>query len=128
MTSKRTIFLIDRERRARAHDAIDFAPDGWVCVVQEPTRSLTQNARYWSNGVLAQIARKASVNGKYFSAEVWHEMFKRIYIGVEELPDGTVSSKSSAKLGKKAFAEFCTQVEAYAATELGVEFHDLEDA
>lgn len=128
MADKRIIRLIDHERRMRAHDAIDMAPAGYVVVLQEPTRTLEQNARYWSNGVLAQIARRATVNGQRFSAEAWHEMFKRMFIGLDELPDGTVVGKSSKKLGKKAFSDFCAQVEAYAATELGVTFYELAEA
>ena len=36
-------------------------------------RTPEQNRRYWGRGVLAQIAEQATVNGKLYSAEVWHE-------------------------------------------------------
>lgn len=75
---------------------------------------------------MAQIAEQATVNGKQFSSEVWHEFAKRKFIGVEELPNGEVIGKSSAKLTTAEFSEFCSQVEAYAASELGVTFYDLE--
>ena len=65
------------------------------------------------------------VNGKQYSAETWHELFKRMFIGVEELPDGSVIGKSSTALTTAEFSDFCTQVEAYAASELGVTFYDL---
>ena len=58
---------------------------------------------------------------------MWHEHFKRKFIGVEELPDGSVRGKSSTKLTTVQFSEFCAQVEAYAATELGVTFYDLPE-
>ena len=90
------------------------------------TRTTKQNKRYWSRGVLAQIAEQAVVNGKQYDAEVWHEQFKRQFIGVEELPDGSVRGKSSAKLTTAQFGEFCAQVEAFAASELSVVFYDLE--
>ena len=89
------------------------------------TRTTKQNKRYWSRGVLKQIAEQAVVNGRQYSAEVWHEQFKRQFIGVEELPDGSVRGKSSAKLTTAQFGEFCEQVEAYACTELSVVFYDL---
>ena len=76
--------------------------------------------------MLAQIAEQAVVNGKQYDAEVWHEQFKRQFIGVEELPDGSVRGKSSAKLTTAQFGEFCAQVEAYACSELNVTFYDLE--
>ena len=88
-------------------------------------RTPKQNRRYWGRGVLAQIAEQAAPGGRLYSAEHWHELFKRMFIGVEELPDGSVIGKSSAGLTTGEFCEFCEQVEAYAASELGVVFVDL---
>ena len=90
-------------------------------------RTPEQNRRYWGRGVLAQIAEQATVNGKLYSAEVWHEQFKRMFIGFDELPNGQIIGKSSTALTTAEFCDFCTQVEAYAATELGVRFFDLKE-
>ena len=97
----------------------------WVLTVARRKRTKAQNRRYWGKGVLAQVAEQAVVGGKQYSAETWHEMFKRMFIGVEELPDGQVVGKSSSGLTTSEFSDFCTQVEAYAASELGVRFYDL---
>lgn len=97
----------------------------WVLTVARRKRTKAQNRRYWGKGVLAQVAEQAVVGGKQYSAETWHEMFKRMFIGVEELPDGQVVGKSSRSLTTSEFSDFCTQVEAYAASELGVRFYDL---
>ena len=97
----------------------------WVLSIKRMKRTIPQNRRYWSKGVLAQIAEQAVVNGKQYSAENWHEYFKRKFIGYEELPDGTVRGKSSKGLNTVKFSKFCAEVEAYAATELGVTFYDL---
>jgi hypothetical protein len=94
-------------------------------VCRLPKRSKLQNARYWGRGVLAQIAEQATVGGKLYDAESWHEMFKRKFIGVIELPDGSVVGKSSTELTTAEFCKFCDEVEAFAATELGVLFIDL---
>ena len=75
--------------------------------------------------MLAQIAEQATVGGKLYAAETWHEQFKRQFIGIIELPDGGIVGKSSTELTTGEFCDFCTQVEAYAATELGVRFMDL---
>ena len=97
-----------------------------VLVVSLRKRTPKQNRRYWGQGVLAQIAAQAAPGGRLYSAKTWHEQFKRQFIGVIELPNGQVQGMSSAKLSTAEFSEFCTKVEAYAATELGVCFIDLE--
>ena len=97
----------------------------WVLTVTRRKRTSRQNRRYWGKGVLAQIAEQAVVNGRQYDAETWHEQFKRMFIGVEELPDGSVRGKSSTSLSTSEFSAFCDQVEAYAASELGVTFYDL---
>ena len=98
----------------------------WVLKVSRRKRTTRQNRRYWGNGVLKQIAEQAVVNGKQYSAEIWHEQFKRMFLGIEELPDGTVRAVPSKDKDTAEFSEFCAKVEAYAATELGVTFYDLE--
>lgn len=98
----------------------------WVLTVGKRKRTKPQNRRYWGNGVLAQVAAQATVSGRLFSADVWHEQFKRQFIGVVELPNGEVVGMSSTDLDTAQFSEFCTQVEAFAASELGVTFYELE--
>jgi hypothetical protein len=100
----------------------------WVLTVAKRKRTKPQNRRYWGRGVLAQIAEQATVNGKRFSAETWHEQFKRQFIGVIELPSGEVIGKSSTGLSTAEFCAFSDQVEAFAAVDLGVTFYDLEAA
>lgn len=97
----------------------------WVLEVKLRKRTSKQNRRYWGNGILAQIATQATAGGKLYSAESWHEVAKQKFIGVEELPNGQVIGKSSTGLSTAEFCEFSDQVEAWAATELGVCFVDL---
>jgi len=99
-----------------------------VLTISLRKRTPKQNRRYWGKGVLAQIAAQAVVNGRLYSAESWHESFKRQFLGVDELPNGEVIGKSSTKLSTAEFCNFCEQVEAWASTELGVCFIDLEAA
>lgn len=98
----------------------------WVLTVTRKKRTSAQNRRYWGRGVLSQIAEQAAVSGRLYPAEIWHEQFKRQFIGVVELPNGQVIGKSSTDLSTKEFCNFCDEVEAYAATDLGVRFVDLE--
>lgn len=98
----------------------------WVLTITRKKRTSAQNKRYWGRGVLAQVSEQARVGGRRYSAEAWHEQFKRQFIGIIELPNGQVQGKSSTDLTTKEFSEFCQMVEAFAATELGVVFVDLE--
>lgn len=100
-------------------------PKPYRIAIGKPKRTPKQNARYWGRGVLSQIAEQARVNGQQFSADAWHELFKRKFIGVVELPDGSVIGESSTKLSRGEFCDFCAEVEAYAIDELGVFFEDL---
>lgn len=99
----------------------------WVLTIAKRKRTPPQNRRYWGKGVLAQVAEQAVVNGRLFSAEVWHEQFKRQFIGFDELPNGDIVGRSSTGLSTNEFSDFCSQVEAFAASELGVIFYELED-
>ncbi len=99
----------------------------WVLTVSRRKRTKAQNRRYWGGGVLKQIAEQAVVGGRLYGAEVWHEFLKKKFIGVIELPDGSVIGASSTNLTTAEFSDFCTQVEAFAAIELGVVFCDLEE-
>jgi hypothetical protein len=94
-----------------------------TCKLQKRTKP--QNRRYWGKGILAQITEQAVVNGSLFSAETWHEQFKRQFIGVIPLPNGQLRGMSSKDLTTAEFCEFSDKVEAYAATELSVIFIDL---
>lgn len=95
-----------------------------VLTVEPEKRTYKQNSRYWSRGILSQIAEKVVVDGRRFSAEVWHEQFKRQFIGIEELPNGQIVGASSTELSIAEFSVFVDQVEAFAATELGVMFEE----
>ena len=106
-------------------------------LIREPVkaRGMDQNALYWV-GPLADIAAQAWVAGRKYSAEVWHEQFKRAYLPEEfdeELtkegyrkwditPNGDrVLIGSTTQLTKKGFSQYLTQVEADGAG-LGVQF------
>ncbi|CAB4127522.1 Recombinase NinB [uncultured Caudovirales phage] len=98
----------------------------FILTIKPRPRTAKQNRRYWGNGVLKQIAEQAVVSGKMYQAEIWHEQFKRQFIGVIELPNGQLIGCSSTKLTTSEFCNFSDQVEAFAASELGVVFYDLE--
>lgn len=84
------------------------------------TRHTQQNRLYWA--LLRQVSEQAMVDGRRYSDEVWHEQFKRVLIGLVDLPGGSTAGESTTKLSISEFAEYVNKVTAYAATELGVIF------
>lgn len=85
-------------------------------------RSKEQNARYWA--LLHVIAEQAWPEGRQYPDHVWHEHFKRTFLGLVDLPNGQTMGISTTTLTVPEFAEYMTKVEAYAGQELGVEFFE----
>ena len=127
------VFILREDRNAQALYAWlklnwrAMAAAGKPLVVElkpeKTRRSLDQNARYWA--LVAQVAEQASVDGKQFSAEAWHELLKRELLGLVDLPGGQTMGRSTAALSVAEFAEFMTRVEAWATQSLGVEFVEV---
>jgi hypothetical protein len=82
-------------------------------------RSNEANARYWA--LLGEIAEQVQVNGKYFSNDTWHEHFKSLFAPKEDGPGGLIPI-STSHMNTEQFSHYMTQVEVYAAQQLGVEF------
>ncbi len=104
---------------------------------EQKTRGLDANARMWA-GPLADIEMQAYVNGRTYSAEVWHEHFKRELLPEDFDPlqckDGyqkwdytpageRVLIGSTTQLTPRGFANYLHKLEAYAVSELGVQLH-----
>lgn len=111
-------------------------------IIREPVkvRGLDQNAMMWA-GPLADIAAQAWVCGRQYSAEIWHEQFKREYLPEEDAPDlgelvkdpfvwrkwdwmpngDRVLTGSTTQLTKKGFSQYIEQIEAFGSS-LGVQF------
>lgn len=63
-----TVILSGPRGRALAHDLIDRAPQDAVVAVKPPTRTLDQNALFWSR--LSDLSR-AKPGGRSHTPEVW---------------------------------------------------------
>ena len=109
-------------------NAMEMARQGKPLAVQvsefKAKRNTEQNKRL--HAVLQEIADKAWVNGRQYDMETWKEFFKCKLIGSEEIamPDGSVIQRglSTTTLNVHEFADFMTNIEQYAASELGVRF------
>jgi hypothetical protein len=82
-------------------------------------RSVEQNRRYWA--ILNDIASRAWIDGRQFSAEAWHAFFVARFIGHEDTPDGRQVGISTTTLTVGEFNDYMTRVEVYAEEELGIE-------
>lgn len=143
LSSPRTFLLVGATQQNAAQAFLRNLPidskDPIEVVVREyaKPRKLSQNALMWV-GPLADIAEQAWVDGRIYSAEVWHEHFKRQFLPEEFDPsicregyrkwDFTPSGErvlvgSTTQLTVKGMAQYLTQIEA-AGADMGVQFSD----
>lgn len=108
---------------------------------EEKPRKLSQNDLMWA-GPLRDIAEQAWYQGRQFSADLWHELFKIMYLPEDDDPDleelvmkgyrkwdylpngNRVCVGSTTKLKVKGMAQYITQIEAHGA-DLGVQFRAI---
>lgn len=97
---------------------------------REDDRSVQQNRFYWGV-VLKEISDQARLNGTTYSAEAWHELFKRQLLGYEikkvpvagrKRPTVIRRLKSTTDLKVRAMSKYLEQAQAFAVSELGVRF------
>lgn len=76
-------------------------------------RSTEQNKRYWA--LLREVSACAWIDGKQYADVTWHEQFKRMFIGLEEIPmpDGTVTMRgiSTTTLSVAQMSEYMQRIE-----------------
>jgi hypothetical protein len=96
----------------------------------EDNRSLRANRFYWGV-VLREISQQARICGQQYTADAFHELFKRQFLGFEirkvkvaGRKKATVIRrlKSTTDLSVKRMAEYLERVQAFAVTDLGVQF------
>ena len=101
-----------------------------ACQEDEDDRTVAANRYYWGV-MLKEIAEQASIEGQRWSAEAWHELFKRMFLGYEikkvkvaGRKKATVIRrlKSTANLTIKKFSAYLEKAQAFAVTDLGVKF------
>ena len=143
--SERTIILANPAVQSNAIMVVRNLPtDGTIEIAIRPrrkTRSPSQNALMWG-ARLRDISQQAWVQGRQFSEDCWHEFLKAEYLpegdepNIAELvkdpakyhkwewmPDGSRRlSGSTTQLTTRGMVMYMTQVEAYAAQDLGVMF------
>ena len=98
----------------------------------EDERSLQQNRFMWGV-VLKEISEQASIDGKRWRAEAWHEFAKRTFLGYE-IKRITIAGRkrravsrqlrSTTKQSVKRLSKYLDELMAFAVTDLGVRFSE----
>lgn len=117
---ERALAALDAFLRANAQAMADEGRPIAVHVTEHKAkRNGQQNRLYWA--LLRDISEGAWVSGKQFPSEAWHAFFAGKFIGWQETPGGERAPISTTTLDVHAFADYITRIQAYAATELGIE-------
>jgi hypothetical protein len=126
-----------KRRVEQAGDRVDqetgeVTPRVWRLVFAEADDDITAKQRgFFHAAVLPQIAEQVRVDGERYTAEVWKEYFRKLF-----LPDRFVMRRlpghkratpqrvrvSTENLGVKGYSEHIDKVIAHAETEFGVAF------
>jgi hypothetical protein len=118
---KVTIFL-NRTNRRLAADAVHSRPDGHVLVLQEPTRTVRQNALLHS--LFSQIAKQAEFHGRRLTAVQWKTLLVSAHavatgIGTDMVPglegEWVNIRESTAQMGVKRLNSLLDYTLAWAA-------------
>lgn len=96
-----------------------------IVTAEDRKRNAEQNRYYWG-AVLTTISEQAWIDGRQYDKDVWHEYVARKFGVCDEvvLPDGEIVTrrKSTTQMTVGEFSEYLNRVQAYAASELGVQF------
>jgi hypothetical protein len=131
MSDKQTIILDSSVSRALAHRAIEQAPEGYVSIIQEMTRTIEQNAAQWP--ILQSFSKQLlwPVNDRMvkMSGDEWKDVltaaFRKEKLRLAQgLDDGVVMlGLRTSKFGKKEFGLWLEFLN-YVAAERGVRIID----
>lgn len=126
--SKRIFRLIHNKARQLAAAECMSAPDGYVCRISEPTRSLEQNALMWA--LLTDIANQVPWHGIKLSAEEYKDLLSAGLVKSKAVPNiegngFVILGQRTSTMTKREFSELCELIHAFGAQH-GVIFHDDE--
>ena len=102
---------------------ISQAPEGYVCIVKEATRSLEQNARLWA--MLTDVSNQVDWYGQTLTPEEWKCVLTAAMKKQKVVPgiDGgfVVIGARTSKMGVREMGELMELIEAFGAQQ-GVRF------
>ncbi|MDY0072512.1 MAG: recombination protein NinB [Thauera sp.] len=123
------IRLTSPAARQAAMRQISQAPEGYVCIVKEATRSLEQNARLWA--MLTDVSNQVDWYGQTLTPEEWKDVLTAAMKKQKVVPgiDGgfVVVGARTSKMGVREMGELMELIEAFGAQQ-GVRFSAREAA
>lgn len=123
------IRLTSPAARQAAMRQISQAPEGYVCIVKEATRSLEQNARLWA--MLTDVSNQVDWYGQTLTPEEWKDVLTAAMKKQKVVPgvDGgfVVIGARTSKMGVREMVELMELIEAFGAQQ-GVRFSAREAA
>lgn len=121
------IRLTSPAARQAAMRQISQAPEGYVCIVKEATRSLEQNARLWA--MLTDVSNQVDWYGQTLAPEEWKCVLTAAMKKQKVVPgiDGgfVVVGARTSKMGVREMGELMELIEAFGAQQ-GVRFSAKE--
>ena len=125
MNDKRIFVFSHMTARKLAAAYCMTAPDGYVCTIQEKTRTLEQNSKLWP--MLGDVSKQVEWYGQYLSDEEWKDVFTAALKRQKVVPgiDGgfVVCGQRTSKMGKKEFSELIELIYAF-GTERNVKWSE----
>lgn len=129
---KRAFRLVHDLARQNAHRAIDDAPDGCVVTIQEPTRTLNQNAAL--HAAISDIAKQIEWHGERMDIEDWKRLLTAAWARAERQPvklvpalDGNgfdVLYRRTSRMTKREVSSLLDYLHAW-GSEMGVIWSDV---
>lgn len=99
-----------------------------VIITEEEMDRLDVQINFYFGVVVKTISEQAWIQGSQFSKDAWHQELAKMFLPTKEIitPSGEIilkrSSVARGQISLKKMTKFIKEVEAYAATELGVCF------
>jgi len=124
------IQLLGDQTRRVACEMIQRVPDGWICKIDKPRRTLQQSSRFWA--VCGDVAKSGFIwGGSTLPKDDWHTLFlsawniaehrpARLVIGLEnELVNLIPQSRSLTVEQMSSLIDYCTAWAVMHGIELG---------
>ena len=127
--NKHIYILAHDTARRLAKAQIDTAPDGYIVMIQEPTRSLEQNARLWA--MLNDISEQVVWYTRKLDSESWKHIFSSSLNKLDVVPNldgnGFVAlGLSTSKMSKRELSDMMELISAF-GDENGVKWSHQEE-
>lgn len=132
MGEKRTFRLVNIDVRRRAAAYLMDVPEGYVVTVQEPNRTLEQNAAL--HAAITDIAKQVKWHGEQMDIEDWKRLLTAAWARAEREPvklvpalDGhgfDVLYRRTSRMSKREVSSLLDYLHAW-GTEQGVKWSDV---